>query len=124
MSVVGKNKEIIFVADRSHVLTGEIYELQEKLHDADIKSVTTFLLDLKGASVDEDLPYGPLETLWQFDMDLAARHQIPSRKPNLFYILGAGRRTSRSKSSIHPTKSTKTITPLSRITFACECERD
>ena len=24
MSVVGKNKEIIFVADRSHVLTGEI----------------------------------------------------------------------------------------------------
>ncbi|MEH7494573.1 ATP synthase beta subunit C-terminal domain-containing protein [Neobacillus niacini] len=81
MSVVGKNKEIIFVADRSHVLTGEIYELQEKLQDVDIKSVTTFLLDLKGASVDEDLPYGPLETLWQFDMDLAVRHRFPAVNP-------------------------------------------
>ncbi|MEH7247532.1 hypothetical protein V7114_12205 [Neobacillus niacini] len=81
MSVVGKDKDIIFVADRSHVLTGEIYELQERLHDADIKSVTTFLLDLKGASVDEDLPYGPLETLWQFDMDLSARHRYPAVNP-------------------------------------------
>lgn len=81
MSVVGKNKDIIFVADRSHVLTGEIYELQARLQDADIKSVTTFLLDLKGASVDEDLPYGPLETLWQFDMDLAARHRYPAVNP-------------------------------------------
>ncbi|MFB3166494.1 hypothetical protein P5G62_005015 [Neobacillus sp. 179-C4.2 HS] len=81
MSVMGKTKEIIFVADRSHVLTGEIYELQEKLQDVDIKAVTTFLLDLKGASVDEDLPYGPLETLWQFDMDLAARHRFPAVNP-------------------------------------------
>lgn len=81
MSVVGKNKEIIFVADRSHVLTGEIFELQEKLQYVDIKTVTTFLLDLKGASVDEDLPYGPLETLWQFDMDLAARHRYPAVNP-------------------------------------------
>ncbi|MFP7299352.1 hypothetical protein [Neobacillus niacini] len=81
MSVVGKNKEIIFVSDRSHVLTGEIFELQEKLQEVDIKTVTTFLLDLKGASVDEDLPYGPLETLWQFDMDLAARHRFPAVNP-------------------------------------------
>jgi F-type H+/Na+-transporting ATPase subunit beta len=81
MSVVGKNKEIIFVADRSHVLTGEIFELQEKLQDVDIKTVTTLLLDLKGTSVDEDLPYGPLETLWQFDMDLAARHRYPAVNP-------------------------------------------
>ncbi|MEH7276357.1 ATP synthase beta subunit C-terminal domain-containing protein [Neobacillus vireti] len=81
MSVVGKNKDIIFVADRSHVLTREIYELQEKLHDVDIKSVTTFLLDLKGASVDEDLPYGPLETLWHFDMDLSVRHRYPAVNP-------------------------------------------
>lgn len=81
MAEAGKQKEIIFVADRSHVLTGEIYELQEKLQDVDIKSVTTFLLDLKGASVDEDLPYGPLETLWQFDMDLAVRHRFPAVNP-------------------------------------------
>ncbi|MDF2910781.1 MAG: hypothetical protein K0Q56_1662 [Sporolactobacillus laevolacticus] len=81
MKEIGITKEVIFVADRSHVLTGEIYELQEKLHDANIKPVTTFLLDLQGASVDEDLPYGPLETLWQFDIDLAARHKWPAVNP-------------------------------------------
>ncbi|WP_342431764.1 hypothetical protein [Neobacillus sp. FSL H8-0543] len=81
MKAIGTTKEVIFVADRSHVLTGEIYDLQERLHEANIKSVTTFLLDLQGASVDEDLPYGPLETLWQFDIDLAARHKWPAVNP-------------------------------------------
>ncbi|MGX6444338.1 ATP synthase beta subunit C-terminal domain-containing protein [Neobacillus sp. K501] len=76
-----REKEIIFAADRAHVLTGEIYELQEKLQDENIQTVTTFLLDFKGAAVDEDLPYGPLETLWQFDMDLAARHRYPAVNP-------------------------------------------
>ncbi|WP_066319840.1 ATP synthase subunit B [Bacillus sp. FJAT-29814] len=78
---LGKNTDVIFTADRSHVLTGEIFQLQDKLHDADIQSVTTFLLDLKGAAVDEDLPYGPLETVFQFDMDLAARHKFPAVNP-------------------------------------------
>jgi F-type H+/Na+-transporting ATPase subunit beta len=81
MKEIGTTKEVIFVADRSHVLTGELYDLQERLHDANIKPVTTFLLDLQGASVDEDLPYGPLETLWQFDIDLAARHKWPAVNP-------------------------------------------
>lgn len=81
LASIGKKREIIFAADRSHILTGEIYDLQEKLQDAGINNVTTFLLDLKGASVDEDLPYGPLETLWQFDMDLAARHRFPAVNP-------------------------------------------
>lgn len=81
MKAVGRKKDIIFTADRSHVLTGEIYELQQRVEETDVKSVTTFLLDLKGASVDEDLPYGPLETLWQFDADLAARHKFPAINP-------------------------------------------
>ncbi|MEW9053857.1 MAG: hypothetical protein AB2392_22050 [Neobacillus sp.] len=81
MVAASKGKEFIFAADRSHILTGEIYELQERLQDANIQTVTTLLLDLKGASVDEDLPYGPLETLWQFDMDLAARHRFPAVNP-------------------------------------------
>jgi F-type H+/Na+-transporting ATPase subunit beta len=76
-----KEKEIIFAADRSHVITGEIYELQEKLQEANIQTITTFLLDFKGEAVDEDLPYGPLDTLWQFDMDLAARHRYPAVNP-------------------------------------------
>lgn len=78
---LGKNTDVIFTADRSHVLTGEIYQLQEQLHNTNIESVTTFLLDLKGAAVDEDLPYGPLETVFQFDLDLAARHKFPAVNP-------------------------------------------
>lgn len=78
---IGDSKDIIFVADRSHVLTGEIFELQEKLQAENIHSVTTFLLDTKGAAVDDDLPYGPLETLWQFDADLSARHRFPAVNP-------------------------------------------
>jgi F-type H+/Na+-transporting ATPase subunit beta len=78
---LGKNNDVILTADRSHVLTGEIYKLQEQLHDANIQTVTTFLLDLKGEVVDEDLPYGPLETIWHFDADLTARHRFPAVNP-------------------------------------------
>lgn len=78
---LGADKDIIFTADRSHVLTGEIFELQDRFQNANIQTVTTFLLDLKGAVVDEDLPYGPLETLLYFDADLAARHSFPAINP-------------------------------------------
>ncbi|SEM11515.1 F-type H+-transporting ATPase subunit beta [Mesobacillus persicus] len=81
IKAVGGSHDVIFAADRSHVLTGEIYDLQQKIEEAGVQSVTTFLLDLKGASVDEDLPYGPLETLWQFDADLSARHKYPAVNP-------------------------------------------
>ncbi|WP_053362460.1 ATP synthase subunit B [Bacillus sp. FJAT-27251] len=79
--MLDKNKEIIFTADRSNVLTGDMYKLQENLQDANIQNITTFLLDLKGEAVDDDLPYGPLETVWQFDADLAARHRFPAVNP-------------------------------------------
>ncbi|OCA88327.1 hypothetical protein A8F94_07995 [Bacillus sp. FJAT-27225] len=78
---IGTDKEIMFVADRTHVITGGIQQLQEKLQGIGIHFVTTFLLDLSGEVVDEDLPYGPLETLWQFDADLAARHRFPAVNP-------------------------------------------
>ncbi|WP_078546718.1 hypothetical protein [Litchfieldia alkalitelluris] len=78
---LGDKKDIIFTADRSHVLSGEMFELQERLQNQTLKTVTTFLLDIKGASVDEELPYGPLDTLWQFDADLAARHKFPAVNP-------------------------------------------
>lgn len=81
MKAVGSKHDVIFTADRAHVLTGEIYDLQQRIEETDVGSVTTLLLDLKGASVDEDLPYGPLETLWQFDADLAARHKFPAVNP-------------------------------------------
>ncbi|WP_028784320.1 ATP synthase subunit B [Thalassobacillus devorans] len=73
--------EVVFAADRSRVLMGDIQDLQERLQNIGVDSVTTFLVDLKGEVVDEDLPYGPLETLLQFDADLAARHMFPAVNP-------------------------------------------
>lgn len=78
---ISENQDIIFVADRTHVITGGIQQLQENLQEIGIYSVTTFLVDLTGEVVDEDLPYGPLETLWQFDADLTARHRYPPVNP-------------------------------------------
>jgi len=75
------NREIIFAADREHVLTGKIYDLQERFQQEGMTQITTFLVDLKGNVVDEDLPYGPLETLWYFDADLAARQMFPAVNP-------------------------------------------
>ncbi len=81
IAALGVEKEIAFAADRSHVISGEIYELQERLQQTGVDTVTTFLLDLTGDVMDEDLPYGPLETLWQFDADLSARHNYPAVDP-------------------------------------------
>lgn len=81
MAKIGEDQDIIFVADRTHVMTGGIQRLQENLQETGIHSVTTFLVDLTGEVVDEDLPYGPLETLWQFDADLSARHRFPAVNP-------------------------------------------
>jgi F-type H+-transporting ATPase subunit beta len=78
---LGTKNDVIFTADRSHVLTGDIFKLQEQFQNVNIQTVTTFLLDLKGTSVDEDLPYGPLETALYFDADLAVRHKYPAINP-------------------------------------------
>jgi F-type H+/Na+-transporting ATPase subunit beta len=77
----GAEKEYALTADRSYVITGEMFTLQEYFDDKGISKVTTFLIDLKGEAVDEDLPYGPLDTLWHFDADLAARHKYPAINP-------------------------------------------
>ncbi|MBS4202172.1 hypothetical protein KHA93_21415 [Bacillus sp. FJAT-49732] len=76
-----QQKDIVFATDREHVLTGEIFDLQEKLQEEGIYNVTTFLVDLKGEVVDENIPYGPLETLWYFDADLVARQKYPAVNP-------------------------------------------
>lgn len=77
----GPNKQFVLSADRSYVLSGDMFSLQGMLDEKGIANVTTFLVDLKGEAVDEDLPYGPLDTLWQFDADLAARHKYPAVNP-------------------------------------------
>ena len=81
IAALGTEKEIVFAANKSHVVTGGIYELQGRLQQIGMESVTTFLLDLTGEVMDEEMPYGPLETLWQFDADLSARHRFPAVNP-------------------------------------------
>lgn len=81
MLASGLDKEYVLTADRSYIISGEMYSLQEMLEEKGINNVTTFLVDLKGEAVDENLPYGPLDTLWQFDADLAARHKYPAVNP-------------------------------------------
>lgn len=76
-----QDREVIFITDKSYMVSGELLDLQEKLLAERIQNITTILVDLSGDVVDEDLPYGPLETLWQLDADLAARHQYPAVHP-------------------------------------------
>ncbi|MGK7378936.1 hypothetical protein ACSFXN_13965 [Planococcus sp. 1R117A] len=68
----------VLVTDKGRVDSGELFELQEALGG---KQVTTLLVDLSGEVVDDDFPFGPLETVWQLDADLAARHQYPALSP-------------------------------------------
>ncbi|WP_066063334.1 hypothetical protein [Neobacillus soli] len=71
---------IFLAADRQTVITGEIYSLLENLREKGI-SPTTLLVDLIGEAVDEQEPYGPLDTLWQFDADLVSRKIYPAINP-------------------------------------------
>lgn len=73
--------DVIFITDKSYIVSGELFDLQEKLVSERIQNFTTILVDLSGEVVDEEMPYGPLETLWQLDADLAIRHQFPAVHP-------------------------------------------
>ena len=73
--------DILLITDKSYVVSGQLLDLQEKMITERIKNVTTILLDLSGEVVDEDIPFGPLETVWQLDADLAARHLYPAIQP-------------------------------------------
>lgn len=80
---VGKNKEVLLAADRTTVLTGEVYSLQERVEETAVHSLTTILVDPRGEAVDETEPFGPLETLIQFDAELIARNIYPAVNPIL-----------------------------------------
>lgn len=71
--------QAVLVTDKEHVDSGLLFELQEALGNQD--SPTTLLVDLSGKVSDDDFPFGPLETVWHLDADLAARHQYPALSP-------------------------------------------
>jgi F-type H+/Na+-transporting ATPase subunit beta len=73
-------QNVFLAADRQTVLTGEIYTLLDNLREKGI-SPTTLLVDTRGEAMDEQEPYGPLDTLWQFDAELASRRIYPAINP-------------------------------------------
>ncbi|WP_096269707.1 hypothetical protein [Paucisalibacillus globulus] len=73
--------DIALAVDRSLVVSGEIYSLLEKLEQKEGTTITTFLIDPTGEAVDEELPYGPLDTIWNFDAELVSRKLFPALNP-------------------------------------------
>ncbi|HWI52924.1 MAG TPA: hypothetical protein VNT01_12370 [Symbiobacteriaceae bacterium] len=78
VSALRADRDVLLATDRSVVLSGELDALRERLQEPGARPVTFALVDTLGDSPDEDLPYGPLETLWRFDVDLAARGLFPA----------------------------------------------
>ncbi|WP_019415379.1 hypothetical protein [Paenisporosarcina sp. TG20] len=76
-----QDSEIVFFTDRSYIISGDLLDLQERLVGQKTREITTILVDISGDVVDEDMPYGPLESLWQLDADLAARQLFPAIHP-------------------------------------------
>ncbi|RZT15504.1 helix-turn-helix domain-containing protein [Fictibacillus sp. BK138] len=78
----GEN-DILFAADRSIVISGEFYKLNDRLQSENITNVTTFLYDPRGDAVEEEEPYGPLDTVLKFDGGLISRKIYPAINPVL-----------------------------------------
>ncbi|TYS17607.1 helix-turn-helix domain-containing protein [Rossellomorea vietnamensis] len=77
-----ENKEdIILIADRAMVKSGELFAMNEEFERAGFPNITTFLYDPSGEAVDAEDPYGPLDSLIPFDLDLATRHMYPAVQP-------------------------------------------
>jgi F-type H+/Na+-transporting ATPase subunit beta len=75
------DRDVLIAADRQVLLTGELLDLRESLHEPGNRPITFALVDAKGESPDEDAPYGPLDTLWRFDTDMAVRGVYPAVDP-------------------------------------------
>lgn len=81
VTTFGAQRDVLVAADRATLVSGEMDALRERLADPGLHPVTFALVDASGDSPDEDVPYGPLETLWRFDVDLSARGIFPSVNP-------------------------------------------
>jgi F-type H+-transporting ATPase subunit beta len=74
--------DVIVAADREYVLSGELFQLREQLREPGSRPITYVLFDSLGETPDvEGAPYGPLETVIRFDLDLAGRELWPAVDP-------------------------------------------
>ena len=81
VSTLRAERDVLVAADRATVLSGDLMTLRERLQEPGARPVTFLLVDARGEAPDEEAPYGPLETLWRFDMELAARGLFPAVDP-------------------------------------------
>ncbi|MBW3112920.1 hypothetical protein KYJ26_13815 [Bacillus sp. MCCB 382] len=81
VSMVEDKESILLYVDRSYIVSGELYELRERFEAEDYTELTTLLFDPSGEAVDEDDPFGPLDSLCYFDIDLATRGMYPAIHP-------------------------------------------
>lgn len=73
--------DVLLAVDRKVVLSGELFSLRERLEEVGTRPITTVLVDILGEAVDAEVPYGPLDTLLQFDIDLVTRKFYPAVDP-------------------------------------------
>ncbi len=74
-------RDVLLGADRAMVVSGDLFTLRERLQEAGARPVTIVLVDARGEAVDEEAPFGPLDTLWQFDAELSSRGLFPAVNP-------------------------------------------
>jgi len=75
------DNDLLLIADRSVVLSGELFKLNKLMEELHQGEMTTILVDILGEAIDEDIPYGPLDTLVKFDVTLSRRGIYPSIDP-------------------------------------------
>ncbi|XXM74384.1 hypothetical protein ACQ0QQ_11155 [Lysinibacillus sphaericus] len=81
VSLRDDKSKVVLQVDRSFVVSGELYELRERFEAEGYPDITTILFDPSGTAVDEEDPYGPLDTMCYFDIDLASRGIYPAIHP-------------------------------------------
>jgi F-type H+-transporting ATPase subunit beta len=76
------HRDVVVAADREYVTSGELFQLREQLREPGSRPITYLLFDSLGETPDvEGAPYGPLETAWRFDVELAIRELWPAVDP-------------------------------------------
>jgi len=81
VSLIEEKDRILLYVDRSYIVSGELYELRARFEGESYPEITTILFDPTGEAVDEDDPFGPLDTLCYFDIDLSTRGVYPAIHP-------------------------------------------
>lgn len=81
MAFFNNEAELFLMADREVVVNGELMKLQNDLNELQGLSVTTILVDILGNAIEEEVPYGPMDTLLKFDINLSKGGIYPALDP-------------------------------------------